>query len=231
MKPISIALSILGLVATLTPTPAGAQTASAPKFTSDELAALSAEFGSVLRFRQLGDATTLDKGRVDLGVQFASAPIDTSARQWNVTRFVGRFGVSDRVDIGAWGGYNSQVKDGMAGVDARIRLLTQGPSMPVSVAVRPNFSSTLGASDIWAASTGVDLSVSRTFGAFAPYGGIAATSSLATDRLWETDFERSTANQTLSYAGLAYKFGSVIAAVDVEKGDKVSYAFRLGARF
>jgi len=92
MKAISIALSILGLVATLTPTPAGAQTASTPESTSDELAALSAEFGSVLRFRQLGDATTLAKGRVDLGAvcERADRHVRTAVERHAVRRPLGR---------------------------------------------------------------------------------------------------------------------------------------------
>jgi hypothetical protein len=40
-----------------------------------------------------------------------------------------------------------------------------------------------------------------------------------------------TANQALSYVGLAYTWRQVIAAAEIEKGDKVSYAFRLGTRF
>lgn len=229
MKPSFIAVGILGLVATLAPSSASAQTTVT--LNPDQLAALSAEFGSVLRFRQLGDATTLAKGSVDLGVQFASAPFDTSARSWNVTRFVGRVGVSDRVDVGGWAGYDSHMSNGMAGVDARIALLRQGPSAPVSVAVRPSFSFTVASSDVWAASTGVDLSVSRAFGAFAPYAGVAATSSLAAEQVRNIDFERASTGDTLSYAGLAYTWRSIIAAVEIEKNAKVSYAFRIGTRF
>ena len=214
MKPFATAIAIVALTASITPSSANAQ---------------AADIGAALRFRQLGDTTTLAKGRVDVGVQFASAPIESS--KWNVTRIVGRFGVNDRVDIGAWGGYNSHMSDGMAGMDVKIGLLRQSASMPVSVSVRPSFSATLGSADVWGASTGVDLTVSRAFGAFAPYGGIAATSSLATERLLNIDTDRETANQMLSYAGLSYTWRSVSAAVEVESGTKTSYAFRLGTRF
>jgi hypothetical protein len=231
MRKLSIVIGIMGLVATLAPVPAFAQQVLTTTLTNEDLAALAAEFGSVLRFRQLGDTATLPKGRVDLGVQFASAPIDTTGQTWNVTRFVGRFGVGHRVDMGVWAGYNSQASDGMAGVDVKIALLTQGPSMPVSVAVRPSFSSTLGAGDIYAASVGADLSVSRAFGAISPYAGVSATSSLATERLQDINFERQTDNGTLGYVGLAYSWRSLIAAVEMEKGTKVAYAVRIGTRF
>ena len=97
--------------------------------------------------------------------------------------------------------------------------------------MRPSFSATLGLSDVWAASTGVDVTVSRRFGAYSPYAGVAATSSLATERLLTIDIDRETAGQTLAYAGLSYAWRSVVAAVEVESGTKVSYAVRLGTRF
>ena len=216
MKPLATTIAIVALTASINPSPASAQSQAA-------------EIGAALRFRQLGDTTTLAKGHVDVGVQFASAPIESST--WNVTRIGARFGLSDRVDLGAWGGYNSHMSDGMAGMDVKIGLLRQSASMPVSVSVRPSFSATLGSADVWGASTGVDLTVSRAFGGFAPYGGIAATSSLATERLLNIDTDRETSNQMLSYAGLNYTWRSVSAAVEVEKGTKTSYAFRLGTRF
>jgi hypothetical protein len=231
MRPLATVIGIMGLVTTLAPAAAYARQIPTSPLTPDELGQIAGEYGSVLRFRQLGDTTTVAKGRVDLGVQFASAPIDTTSQSWNVTRFVGRFGLSDRVDLGAWGGYNSQASDGMAGVDVKIALLRQGDGMPVSVAVRPSFSSTLGAGDVWAGSTGVDLSVSRAFGAFSPYGGIAATSSLAAERLEDIDYDRQTTNETLAYAGLAYTWRPLIAAFEIEKGARVSYAVRIGTRF
>lgn len=231
MKTLSTAIAIVAFATSLSPSPASAQTQESAALTGNAQAARASDFGAALRFRQLGDTTTLPKGRVDLGVQFASAPSDTKTSTWNTTRFGARFGVSDRVDLGAWGGYNSSMSDGMAGMDVKIALLRQGPSMPVSISVRPSFSATLGASDLWAASTGVDLTLSRAVGSFAPYAGVAATSSLATEHLLNLDVDRQTANQALAYAGLTYTWHSLVTAVEIEKGTKVSYAFRLGTRF
>jgi hypothetical protein len=231
MRPFPIVVAIAGLVATLAPAPVSAQTPGNPKLTTEELAAIAADLGAVLRFRQLGDTTTLPKGRVDVGVQFASAPIEDAAGAWNVTRFVARFGVSDRVDLGVWGGQNSGTNSGMAGMDVKIGLLRQSPDMPVSVSVRPSFSSLVGASDFWGGTTSVDLSVSRAFGALAAYGGVAATSSLAVERLADIDFENTSAGATVSYIGVSYTWRSLIAAAEIEHGTKASYAFRIGTRF
>src|SRR5262245_52064331 len=228
MRPFPTLVAIAGLVATLAPAPAVAQTT---RLTTDELAGLSADLGAVLRFRQLGDTTTLPKGRVDVGVQFGSTPFENATADWNVTRFVGRFGVSDRVDLGVWGGQHSGMNAGMAGMDVKIGLLRQSPEMPLSVSVRPSFSALIGAQDLWGASTGVDLAVSRAFGAFAAYGGVAATSSIAGERLADVDFERTSTGATFSYAGVSYGWRSLIAAAEIEHGTRASYAFRIGTRF
>jgi hypothetical protein len=228
MRLFSIVITVAGLVAALVPAPVNAQMKSA--LTPEELTVLAADLGAVLRFRQLGDTTTLARGSVDVGVEFGTAPIEAKGA-WNVTRFVARFGVSDRVDIGAWGGQNSAVNGGMGGMDVKIALFRQGPRMPVALSVRPSFSSLIGASDIWAATTGVDLTVSRAFGAIAVYGGVAATSSIATERIVDVDFERTSVGATLSYAGASYTWRSLVAAVEVEHGTRTSYAVRIGRRF
>jgi hypothetical protein len=47
-----------------------------PTLTKAELKTFTDEAGSLLRFRQLGDAMTLGKGRIDVSVQFAGDPLD-----------------------------------------------------------------------------------------------------------------------------------------------------------
>src|SRR5262245_60777849 len=108
MKTNSTVISIMALTATLAAAPANAQSGSGT-ITTAQLDALAGELGSVLRFRQLGDTATVARGRVDIGVQFGSAPVEDPSDSWNVTRFGARFGVSDRVDIGVWGGNNSRM--------------------------------------------------------------------------------------------------------------------------
>ena len=230
MKPLPTVIAALVLTTTLVPQTANAQIANG-QLTKDQLATAAADLGSVLRFRQLGETTTLPKGKVDVGVQFASTSLDTPGSSWNTTRFVGRVGVSDRMDVGAWGGNHSALNAAMAGVDAKIMLMKQSATMPVSVTFRPSLSSIVGTPEIWAASVGVDLSVSRSFGAFAPYAGVAATSSFALERLSSVSLDPATAGRSVAFAGLAYTWRSLVAAAEVESGAKTSYALRIGTRF
>ena len=219
-----------------------------PELTQQEFEEFAGELGSILRFRQLGDTTTVGRGKVELSVQFASASIDDSKGAWNNTmshpkadhylggsiafpRIVARFGVSDRVDVGVWGGLDPRSNYGVVGVDTTIALMRQGDGRPVSVSVRPSFTSLLGPREVWAGNVSVDISVSRAFGALSPYAGVSASSSIAVERSEDVALDPATAARSLAYAGVSYRWRSLMFSAEVEKGDLVSYGFRVGRRF
>jgi hypothetical protein len=238
----STAIGILGLVATLVPTPASArQSDLRPGLTKEEFEAFTAELGSVLRFRQVGDTTALGKGKVELGVQFTNTPFDQSKSVWSTAHDVGRsisypqvvarFGVSDRVDVGAWGAVDPQVKYGLVGVDTKIALLRQSDGRPVSVSVRPSIATLVYPSQVLIGTASVDLSVSRAFGPLSPYAGVAASTSGAVERSDLVDLDPVSAGRSLVFAGLSYRWRTLNLSAEVEKGARFNYAFRIGTRF
>ena len=236
MRVFSVVFGTLALAATLAPAAASAQSANIdlrPGLTSEEFTALTADLGPILRFRQLGDSTTLGKGNAAVAVQLANAPVSDGTRSWSLSfpKVVARVGVNDRVDVGAWGGINADSNYGLVGCDTTIALMTEGPSRPVSVSIRPSITSLVGPSDLWAANVSVDLSVSRAFGPLSPYAGLATTSTGAIERRDDLDLDPVSAGDSLAYAGVGYRWRSVSVAAEVEKGDRVSYGFRIGTRF
>ena len=245
MKPLSVALTVVALATILAPVTANAQQAGTaktpqagiarsvyfdlpPGLTKEEFTDLTAEIGLLLRFRQLGDSMTLGRGQFDIGTQFATSPIEGGRETWTV---VGRYGVSDRVDVGAWGGYNTGLNYGLVGGEARIALLREGSSSPVSLLLRPSVTSLVGPSEVWAANASIDFSVSRTFGPVAPFAGVATTGTLAIERSNDVSLDPAAANGSVAYAGLSYRWRSVAVSAEVEKNTHVTYAFRLGTRF
>ena len=234
MKLFSNVIGTLGLAAALIPVPASAQHSFdlRPELTKAEFAEFTAEVGSVLRFRQLGDTTTLAKGDVDVSVQFGNMPTaEYLGRSIASPRIVARFGAGDRVDIGAWGGFEPDANYGLAGVDTKIALLRQGPARPVSVSIRPSITSLIGPSEVWVGNASIDVSVSRAFGALSPYAGLATSASMAIERSEDVDLKPAFADGSLAYAGLSYRWRAFVVSAEVEKGTRVSYAFRMGTRF
>jgi len=219
-----------------------------PELTKEQFKDFAGEAGSILRFRQLGDSTTLGKGKVDLSLQYTSASIDDTKGAWNNTmshptstsylggsiafpRLVARVGVSDRVDVGAWGGFDPRANYGLAGVDTKVVLLRQDEGKPVSLAIRPSIASLFGPAEVWAATASIDLSVSRSMGAFSPYVGAATTGSVAGERSKDVDFDPVTTSASVVYAGVTYDLRGFLLSAEIEKGTLVSYGFRIGKRF
>jgi hypothetical protein len=234
MKLFSTVAGALGLLATLVPARAHAQDPFdlRPDLTKAQFRELTRELGSVLRFRQLGDTTPVGRGNVDISALFGNSPVtERLGRAASFPRIVARLGVSDRVDVGAWGGVEHEANYGMAGVDTKIMVLAQGPRRPVSVSIRPSVTSLIGPANILAGNASIDLAVSRTFGAFSPYAGVATSASAAMERSKDLVLDPVAVDESLSYAGISYRWRALVASAEVEKGTRVSYAFRLGSRF
>ena len=219
-----------------------------PELTKREFEEFAGEAGSILRFRQLGDTTPLGKGKVDISVQFTSTSIDETKGAWNNTmshptansylgrsisfpRLVARVGISNRVDVGAWGGFDPRSNYGLAGIETKILVLSQESGKPVSVSIRPSVASLFGPAEVWAANASVDVSVSRAIRNFAPYVGVATTASVAGERSTDVDFDPATATASVVYAGVSYRLRGFQLSVEAEKGALVSYGVRIGRRF
>ena len=238
MRPMSMLITTLGLAATLAPVPAIAQQADAiftlrAGATKTEFKTMTGELGSALRFRPIADPRPLGRGAIDLSVEFANTRIDDLVAERSVPapHVAARFGVSDRVDLVAWGGYDSGANYGVAGAGTSIALLTQGGSSPVSLAIRPTVTSLIGPSELWIGNASIDVSLSRAIGNFSPYIGAAASGSMGIERSTAVTLDPVFADHSVTYAGVAYRWRALMMAAEVEKGDRVSYGLRLGARF
>lgn len=86
-------------------------------------------------------------------------------------------------------------------------------------------------SEVVVGNAGVDLSISRAFGRLSPFAGVAASSSGALERSARVDLDPVSAGNTLSYAGLSYRWRALAMSAQVEKGARVRYAFSLRTRF
>jgi hypothetical protein len=227
-------VSTLVLMATLVPAAASAQGAFdlRPDLTKTQFKELTADLGSVLRFRQLGDTTPLGRGNVDISALFGNRPAtERLGRFVSFPRVIARFGASDRVDVGVYGGFEPDANYGIAGFDTKIMVLAQGPRRPVSISIRPSLTSLIGPANLWAGNASIDLAVSRSFGAFSPYVGLATSGSAAMERSKDLDLDPVAVDESLSYAGVSYRWRALVASAEVEKGARVSYAFRVGSRF
>lgn len=237
MKSLSTIITTLAAAAMLSSSAYAQQAAGIfdvrPGMTKSEFTAMTAELGSALRFRQVTDPRTIGRGEVDLSVEFANTAIDdrVTDRSMPFPRAAARFGVSDRLDIGVWGGYDSGAKYGVAGLGTTIAVLRQDDDMPVSISIRPSVTSLIGPSELWIGNASIDVTASRQIGSFVPYVGAAASGSLGVERSAQVSLDPVVADHSVSYAGVAYRWRALSLAAEVEKGARVTYGLRVGTRF
>jgi hypothetical protein len=219
-----------------------------PELTQSEFEEFTGEIGSILRPRQLADATTLGKGRFEVGLALAHTGIDDAKGAWNNTMshptkdhylgdaivlplIVARMGVSDRVDLGISGGLNPDSNWGVATAEAKIALMRQGPNRPVSIAIRPTVASLIGPEEVWAGNASVDVSVSRKLGSFAPYIGGASNASFGVERSQEVDLKDAVETNSVVFGGITFDAGHFSFAAEAEHGKLTSFSLRVSGRF
>ncbi len=216
--------------------------------TQDEFTQFAGEAGTVVRFHQVSSAETLGKWNFDLGVSLSHTTIEDADGAWNNTmshpeddhwlgdgkpipRVVFRMGVLENVDVGVWGSVDPRANYGFVGVESKIGVMQQSEGAPFSVAVRPNFTTMLGPSELWFGTGGVDASISYNFFGLSPYIGLGGMASIAVELTDEVDLSSGKDLSPVAFAGLEYSWKALGAGAEVQMSEMPSYAFRLSARF
>jgi hypothetical protein len=221
MRQVAVAIGVVAIAAVSAAQPAHAQTFDRPVQTQTDLQTLAADIGPTMRFRQLGDTETVRRGDVEVGMQYGN----------DMPGVVARFGLAERTDLGAWGAVTRDGHSGIVGADTKVALLREGPSMPVSMAIRPSVSALVGAANAWTATAGIDLSISRRFGPLSPYGGLAASATAAYAKSRALRLDWATSGDTYAYAGVSFRWHALVVSGEAENGREVTYALKIGTRF
>lgn len=218
------------------------------ELTAKEFAQFAGEAGTIARFHQVSSAATLGQGNFDLGVSFSMTTVEDADGAWNNTmthpeddHYLGdgmpiprlqlRMGVLENVDVGVWGAADPKSNYGFVGVDVKIGFIQQAEGAPLSVALRPNFTTMLGPSELWLGTGGVDASVSYNFHGLEPYIGLGAMASIAVERSDDVNLESGKDFSPVAFAGLDYTWKVISAGAEVQMSEMPSYALRLSARF
>lgn len=112
-----------------------------------------------------------------------------------------------------------------------MRLLDERDGLPVSLSVRPNVASLVGASEVQVWTFGTDVSVSRNFAGLAPFAGVGLNTSLAVENSDDTDVGNQVALRAIPFAGLDYNWGALSVGAQAELSSLPVFSGRLGARF
>ncbi len=217
------------------------------ELTLDQFEEFAAEAGQIARFRQLAGAATLGAGNFEINLGEQIVFLDDSKGAWNNTmshpddeHYLGeelpmpflmfRLGITDAVDIEAYGTLNPQSNYGLVGIASKIRILEQSDDMPIALAFRPSVSGLIGPSEVTAANVSFDFSVSRDFGGIAPFVGVGLSNTAVAETSDDTNVGHAFASRPVGYAGVDFNWRFLTAGVQAELSDLTIVSFRAGGR-
>ena len=213
--------------------------------TQDQFHQFSQDLGSALSYKPLSPAEPLGLFSFDLGV----AATDTKVKNSDLFNAVGAGDVSNiavpslRFNLGLPFGIDAGVMAGAApGTNVRLfggelkwAFIKGGTAMP-AVAIRGSYTQLGGVDQLDLNTKGVDLSISKGFAMFTPYGGIGKVWTTSTPKNIPASAPNQLSQESFSqnkyFVGVQMNILLVNLVLEADKtGDDTSYGIKLGFRF
>jgi len=189
-----------------------------PELTADQFHVFAREFADAGAFVQMSGARSLAPGQVGIGISYVQTFVDDATPQWNNTfshpgadHWLGqpafptlqaRVGLPRSFQVEAMFTGDPNSNWGLLGAGVRAPVLSEANGLPVSAALRVTYVHLLGASELDLDAGTVEGIVSRTFGRFTPYVGIAGVVSRAVEQTPELSLGSETALGARATGGL-----------------------------
>jgi hypothetical protein len=210
--------------------------------TQDEFRRLSQDLGAALSYKPLTPAEPLGLLGFDVGLAATVTKIENPDAFKNagagdisnvaVPSLRLNLGLPFGIDVGAMAGAAPGTNIRLYGAELRWAFVKGGVAVP-AIALRGSYTQLNGVDQLGFNTRGVDLSISKGFAFFTPYGGVG--------KVWVTSTPKdiptaSPAEESLSlnkgFVGFNLNFVLVNLALEWDKtGDATSYGAKLGFRF
>jgi hypothetical protein len=205
---------------------------------------LTEDLGSALSYKPLTPAAPLGLFGFDLGV----AVTDTKIKNTDAFNTAGAGDISDiavpslrfnmglpfSIDVGAMVGSVPGTNVRLYGGELRWAFIKGSTTMP-AIALRGSYTQLAGVDQLDFNTKGVDLSISKGFAMFTPYGGIGKVWVTGTPKnlpLSATTPSEESFSQNKYFVGVNMNFVLINIVLEADKtGEDTSYGLKLGFRF
>ena len=204
---------------------------------------LSEDLGAALSYKPLTPAEPLGLFGFDIGVAATATKIENpdvfkNAGAGDISNVIVpslRFnlGLPFGLDVGVMAGAAPGTNVRLYGAELRWAFVKGGTAMP-AIALRASATQLSGVDQLEFNTRGVDVSISKGFALFTPYGGIGKVWVTSTPNVTPNPNNLSEESFTLNkaFVGLNMNFVLVNVALEGDKtGDATSYGVKLGFRF
>lgn len=214
--------------------------------TQDQFHRFTQDLGSALSYKPLNPAEPLKLFGFDVGV----AATDTKVKNKDVFQAVGagndvssivvpqlraNLGLPFGIDLGAMVGEAPGTNVRLYGGEVKWAFISGSTVWP-AVAIRGSYTQLAGVDQLDLNTKGADLSISKGFAMFTPYGGIGKVWTSSTPKNIPASFPTPPSSESISqnkyFVGLQVNFLLLNFVAEADKtGDNTTYGLKLGFRF
>lgn len=208
----------------------------------DSFKKFSEDLGAALSYKALIPAEPLGITGFDVGVEVTSTALENEelfdvacggcgAENIIIPKLHVHKGLPMNFDVGMM--YSSVPNSNMklTGFEVRYANIEGGMAMP-AVATRATYSKMTGVDELDFETMGLELSISKGFAMFTPYGGIGYNWVTSTPDVAGDIFEEEKFNQTKYFVGVNMNLGLLNLLVEADQtGDAQTYSGKVGFRF
>lgn len=209
-----------------------------------QLRKFTGEFGAAIDLSGM-TPHTIGRGHVSLGLVYQAAYLNDRSDRWNNawshpndTHWLGnarfpvpklRVGVSERVDVEAFGSGDPTSNWGFVGVAAQVMILDQPEQSPISLSGRASAIHLLGARELDIETLSVEVLASARLRVLTPYVGVGQQTAVALERSDDVDLKPALGFSTRAKVGTELALGKFRMTAEGALAQVPSWAVMVGA--
>ncbi len=215
-----------------------------PSLTQDQWKRYTRQLGEISSFKSMASAETTGKKHFSIAIEYSVSPINQHDLAW-INTFVhpdencplgdqimlpmlrAKFGVSDKIEIGAKWATAPGANYGMIGGELKYAFLQETKKNPAA-AVRASFSALTGVADYNFGSVSIELLVSKKVAGIAPYLGIRQSLMMGTETTAKVDLDKENLLVTQGFIGVAYSIWRINLAAEYNIASVNTFSFLIG---
>ena len=215
-----------------------------PSLTQDQWKRYTMQLGEISSFKSMASAETIGKKHFSIAIDYSVTPVNQHDPAW-INTFVhpdeecplgdkiilpmlrAKFGVSDKIEIGAKWATAPGANYGMIGGELKYAFLKETKKTP-SAAVRASFTALTGVADYNISLGSIDLLVSKKVAGVSPYLGIKESLLMGTETTSKVDLDKESLLAAQAFIGVSYSIWRINLAAEYNISYVNIFSFLIG---